>query len=52
MFGLGGIYVEILKDVTFRVAPIERQEAMNMIGEIKAIQILKRCSWRKASRSQ
>lgn len=41
MFGLGGIYVEILKDVTFRVAPIERQEAMNMIGEIKAIQILK-----------
>lgn len=41
MFGLGGIYVEILKDVTFRVVPIGLKEAIDMIGEIKAIQILK-----------
>jgi acetate---CoA ligase (ADP-forming) len=35
-FGLGGIYVEALKDVTFRVAPFDRAEAMAMLGEIRA----------------
>ncbi len=35
-FGLGGIYVEALKDVTFRVAPLDRAEAMAMLGEIRA----------------
>jgi acyl-CoA synthetase (NDP forming) len=41
MFGLGGILVEILKDVTFRIAPINREEAQEMITEVKAYPILK-----------
>ncbi|HEU4605939.1 MAG TPA: acetate--CoA ligase family protein, partial [Nitrososphaera sp.] len=41
MFGLGGIYVEMLKDVVFRVAPIDDREAMNMIESIKTIKLLK-----------
>ena len=40
MFGLGGIFVEILKDVSFRVAPITRVDALEMINEIKAKKIL------------
>jgi acetyl-CoA synthetase (ADP-forming) len=40
MFGLGGIFTEILKDTTFRVAPIDRQEALDMIGDIKARNIV------------
>jgi acetyltransferase len=39
-FGLGGIYVETLKDVTFRVAPISVQEAELMISEIRAHALL------------
>jgi acetyl coenzyme A synthetase (ADP forming)-like protein len=39
-FGLGGVYVEILKDVTFRVAPFSRQEAEEMLGEIRAHALL------------
>jgi acetyltransferase len=39
-FGLGGIYVETLKDVTFRVAPISKQEAKLMLSEIRARAIL------------
>jgi acetyl-CoA synthetase (ADP-forming) len=41
MFGLGGVFVEILKDVTFRVAPIDESEAKTMISEIKSYPILK-----------
>jgi 4-hydroxybutyrate---CoA ligase (ADP-forming) len=41
MFGLGGIYVEVLKDVVFRVAPIHEQEAINMVESIKTIKLLK-----------
>jgi acetyltransferase len=41
MFGLGGIYVEALKDVTFRVAPIGQREANEMLGEIRAIRLLR-----------
>jgi 4-hydroxybutyryl-CoA synthetase (ADP-forming) len=41
MFGLGGIYVELLKDVVFRIAPIDEQEALRMVYSIKAIKILK-----------
>lgn len=39
-FGLGGIYVEVLKDVTFRVAPFSRREAENMVNEIRAKALL------------
>jgi acyl-CoA synthetase (NDP forming) len=41
MFGLGGIFVEILKDVTFRIAPITESDAREMITEVKAYPILK-----------
>jgi acetate---CoA ligase (ADP-forming) len=36
MFGLGGILAEILKDTTFRVAPIDNEEALDMMGDIRA----------------
>jgi acetyltransferase len=39
-FGLGGIYVETLKDVSFRVAPFSRQEAHDMLDEIRARALL------------
>ncbi|MFC2036964.1 acetate--CoA ligase family protein, partial [Chloroflexota bacterium] len=41
MFGLGGIYVEILQDVVFRVAPFDRREAREMIGEIRGHNLLR-----------
>ena len=41
MFGLGGIYVEILKDVSFRIAPIGKREALEMIREIKTYPLLR-----------
>ncbi|GAB5046649.1 acetate--CoA ligase alpha subunit [Thermodesulfovibrio sp. TK110] len=40
MFGLGGIYVEVLKDVSFRIVPVTEEEAFEMINEIKASRIL------------
>lgn len=40
MFGLGGIFVEVLKDVTFRVAPVAEDQAVEMIGEIRGAPIL------------
>ncbi len=40
MFGLGGIFVEVMKDVTFRVAPISEKEAINMLNEIRSAPIL------------
>ena len=40
MFGLGGIFVEVLKDVTFRVAPISNREARIMLDEIRGGPIL------------
>ena len=40
MFGLGGIFVEVLKDVSFRVAPVNAPEAGRMIREIKGYPLL------------
>ena len=40
MFGLGGIFTEILKDTVFRIAPLERQDAQEMMHEIKGKGIL------------
>jgi len=40
MFGLGGIFTEILRDVSFRVAPIEKEDALSMMQEIRAKAIL------------
>ena len=40
MFGLGGIFVEILEDVSFRLVPITRADAEEMIREIRAYRIL------------
>ncbi|MHB1417166.1 MAG: acetate--CoA ligase family protein, partial [Chloroflexota bacterium] len=40
MFGLGGIYVEVLKDVSFRLAPLTPSEAERMIREIRSFALL------------
>ena len=40
MFGLGGVLVEVLKDVAFRVVPLEPHDAAEMIREIKGFPIL------------
>ena len=40
MFGLGGIFVELLKDVTFRVIPVEQRDAREMIKEVKGYPLL------------
>ena len=40
MFGLGGIFVEVLKDVAFRIVPLEKNDAAEMINEIKGKKLL------------
>jgi len=40
MFGLGGVYVEALADVSFRLAPLSPQDAQEMIGEVRAAKLL------------
>jgi acetyltransferase len=40
MFGLGGIFVEVLKDVTFRVAPVNKQQVERMLTEIRGAPVL------------
>lgn len=41
MFGIGGVFTEVYEDVTFRIAPIERIDAEEMIREIKGYPLLK-----------
>jgi succinyl-CoA synthetase beta subunit len=40
MFGLGGIFTEVLEDVAFRLAPLEKRDALEMMAEIKGHKIL------------
>lgn len=40
MFGLGGIYVEVLKDIAFRLAPLSKEDAHEIIKEIKSYKLL------------
>jgi acyl-CoA synthetase (NDP forming) len=40
VFGLGGVYVELLKDVAVRIAPITDRDAAEMVGEIKTARLL------------
>jgi acyl-CoA synthetase (NDP forming) len=40
MFGLGGVFTEVLKDVSFRIVPVERMDVEEMIQEIKGYPIL------------
>ncbi len=47
MFGLGGIFVEVYRDVSFRVVPIEKSEALDMISQIRGYPILKGIRGRK-----
>jgi acetyltransferase len=48
MFGLGGIYVEVLKDVSFRIAPVSRRDALDMVNEIRTVGLLKGARGEKA----
>jgi len=46
-FGLGGIFVEIFEDISFRIVPIDKKDAEDMIKEIKAYKILRGYRGRK-----
>lgn len=49
MFGLGGVFVEILKDVSFRITPVNKQQALDMISSIKSLPVLKGARGGKAA---
>jgi acyl-CoA synthetase (NDP forming) len=40
MFGLGGVFIEFMKDVSFKLIPLRKKDAKKMIGEIKSKEIL------------
>ena len=40
MFGLGGVWVDVMKDVNFRLAPLTREDALEMISEVKGYALL------------
>ncbi len=40
MFGLGGVFVEVLKDVAFRIVPLEAKDARDMVREVKGFAVL------------
>ncbi len=40
MFGLGGVFVEVFEDVTFRVPPFDKDEANRMVREVKGFKLL------------
>ena len=40
MFGLGGVFIEVMKDVTFRIAPLSDMDAQEMIKSVKAYKLL------------
>jgi len=40
MFGLGGLFTEVFKDVSFRLAPLNREEALEMMREVRSFKIL------------
>ncbi len=48
MFGLGGVFVEILKDVQFRLAPLSKEEALEMIQSVKGFPLLQGARGEKA----
>jgi acyl-CoA synthetase (NDP forming) len=48
MFGMGGIHVEVYRDVSFRVAPISTEEAMALISEVKGYPLLQNFRGRNA----
>ena len=48
MFGLGGVFVETLKDVQFRLAPLSKEDAMNMVHSLKGYPVLKGVRGEKA----
>jgi acyl-CoA synthetase (NDP forming) len=47
MVGLGGIFVEVLADVAFRICPVERRDAEEMLDELKGAAVLKGARGRK-----
>jgi acyl-CoA synthetase (NDP forming) len=49
MFGLGGIFAEVLKDVAFRLIPVRRSEAHEMVREIQGYPLLSGARGRAAS---
>ncbi|NLF01294.1 MAG: acetate--CoA ligase family protein, partial [Anaerolineales bacterium] len=49
MFGLGGIYAEVFRDVTFRLAPLSRADAEEMVAEVRSVGLLRGARGQAAS---